>query len=168
MKISALVSWLFFAAALLLAGCASRPVNPASVERDIQDYSRTWKAVEEVMSRHFLIRYSDRWEGTIVSAPIRSDGRMANAKTIVRARILASKDGGYDVEVRAENYIETTGSPPVSISASKHGFSGKSTSCALTESSPRIETRSSNRPMSRTNCRSRGKRSGFWVLGSGF
>jgi len=106
--------WLFSTATVLLAGCASRPVNPASVERHIQDYDRTWKAVEAVMSQHFLIRYSDRSEGTIVSAPIRSDGRMANAKTVVRARITASKDGGYDVEVRAENYIET--SEPAALS----------------------------------------------------
>jgi len=120
MKKLAAASWLFSALTLFLAGCASRTVNPASVERHIQDYNRTWSAVEDVMSKHFLIRYAERSEGTIVSAPIRSDGRMASAMTVVRARILASKDGGYDVEVRAENYIET--SEPAALSKQTQNY----------------------------------------------
>ena len=74
----------------------------------VRDYDRIWKATETVMSRHFQVTWTDRSDGVIKAKPLRNDGRMGTAEMRVSARIVPSPTGGFDVEVRAVNYIEVS------------------------------------------------------------
>ena len=91
-------------AVLALAGCARE--RKATVQELASDYQNTWKAMSEVMSRHYPIRQSDPRKGEIVAAEVYNDGRQGHGKTVVKAKIFPSQFGGYDVEVRATEYWE--------------------------------------------------------------
>jgi len=87
-------------------GCGRRAREGRDIQSLIRDYNRTWEAVRTVMARHFLIKTADKNKGLIIAAPLRNDGRMGQAETRVSAKIFPSKTGGYDVEIRAANYVE--------------------------------------------------------------
>ena len=90
---------------LAAIGCGRGARSSRNVESLVRDYTRTWRAVHTVMSKHFLIKSANESRGLIVAVPLRNDGRMGQAETRVSAKILASKTG-YDVEIRATNYVE--------------------------------------------------------------
>jgi|GEM_PF-5567123 len=91
---------------LAAIGCGRSARSSRNVESLVRDYNRTWKAVHTVMSKHFLIKSASESKGLIVAVPLRNDGRMGQAETRVSAKIFASKTGGYNVEIRAANYVE--------------------------------------------------------------
>jgi len=100
------------------SGCASNSVRrgDTSVSSAVKDYDLAYKAMLEVMSRHFLIREANRASGIVTAMPIHnSDGRMGKAKTEVSAKVFASPRGGYDIEVRARNFVEL--SEPYTLSS---------------------------------------------------
>ena len=104
-------------AAVPLGGCAptahrSRDTNVQSL---VADYDNTWKAMYVVMSSHFLVKHSNRSEGVIEAVEVRNDGRQGQAETRVKAEILASRRGGYEVRVRAEHLMEV--SEPIVLSS---------------------------------------------------
>ena len=74
----------------------------------VRDYDRIWQATGTVMSRHFQVTWTDKSEGVIKAKPLRNDGKMGSAEMRVSARIVPSPTGGFDVEVRAVNYIEVS------------------------------------------------------------
>ena len=108
MKDSCALAAVALLSAVVIGGCAAPTptVKDSNVQSLVTDYDSTWKAMCVVMSKHFLIKHSDRSEGIVVAAPIRNDGRMGQAETRVSAKIFASESGGYDVEVRAQSYVD--------------------------------------------------------------
>jgi len=116
MRKSYLLLVLALVAAVPLAGCAptARRARDTNVQSLVADYENTWKAMYGVMSSHFLIKHSSRSEGAIEAVEVRNDGRQGQAETRVSAKIFPSARGGYDVEVRAANYMDI--SEPVALS----------------------------------------------------
>ncbi|TFG62281.1 MAG: hypothetical protein E4H28_07850 [Gemmatimonadales bacterium] len=100
---------------LFALGCTRSPRTATDVQLLVRDYDATWDAVFAVMSRHFLIAEASRSNGIVQAAPVRNDGRMGQAETRVSARIFPARSGGYDVEIRAVNYLEI--SEPYNLSS---------------------------------------------------
>ena len=99
-----------------VGGCEHRSVRQSTVAEAVRDYDLAYEAALEVMSRYFVIRQADRARGIVVAMAVpNSDGRMGKAKTEVSAKIFASRLGGYDVEVRATNFMEL--SEPYALSS---------------------------------------------------
>jgi len=88
------------------AGCGRTERIDSDVRALVRHYDRTWNAVAQVMSDHFLIKTTDKSEGLVIAAPLRNDGRMGQAETRVSAKIFPSRTGGYEVEIRAAQYVE--------------------------------------------------------------
>jgi len=117
MRKSCLLLVLALLAAVPLGGCAptARRARDTNVQSLVADYDNTWKAMYDVMARHFLVEHSSRSEGVIDAVEVRNDGRQGQAETRVSAKIFPSSRGGYDIEVRARNYVEL--SEPVAFSS---------------------------------------------------
>ena len=110
MKSLYLASAVALLAALMITGCAApgHPGRAGNVQSLVADYEKTWDATYSVMQKHFLIKHKNRTEGILEAAEVRNDGKQGQAETRVSARILPNAHGGYDVEVRAGNYIEVS------------------------------------------------------------
>lgn len=93
---------------LAAAGCGRSARDKSDVQTLMRNRKKTWDAMRTVMARHFLIKTADRSKGMIEAAPLRNDGRMAQAETRILAKIFSSPRGGYDVEVLASNYINVS------------------------------------------------------------
>ena len=108
MKRLYLASAVALLAAFLVTGCSApgRAGGDSTERLLVADYEKTWDAMYTVMQKHFKVMHKSRSEGVVEAAPVRNDGKQGQAETRVSAKIFPNKRGGYDVEVRACNYIE--------------------------------------------------------------
>jgi len=100
------VALIVLVSVLAAIGCLRRVRHDMDSQQLVTDYDRIWQAMGTVMTRHFQVTWADKAEGVIKAKPLRSDGKMGPGELRVSARIVPSPAGGFDVEVRAVNYID--------------------------------------------------------------
>lgn len=105
--------WTVAVLAVCIAGCLPRQTGESS-------HDRLWQSAREVLAERFRIVHADRFSGVVEADSLISADLYGKYRTRVVAKIIPSRWGRYEVEVRASREYEY--SEPSGVSGKQPGY----------------------------------------------